>query len=76
MEFSTIGANKTFLPAMPLLVLTRSNANKDSFVSSGKWFDGFIEKLLLFSLSLLLDNDAVNDEVGEAPRFTVSAPKH
>lgn len=33
-----------------------------------------MEKLLLFSLSLLLDKDDVSDDVGEAPRFTVSAP--
>lgn len=70
-DLSTPGAKSTFFTPIPL-VLTRSSVY-DSFASSLKLLLAFIEKLLLLSFSWLLDNDDVS-VIGEAPRFTVSAP--
>lgn len=71
-DFSTPAANSTFFTPMPLLFLLRSSRN-DSITSSDIILLALTEKLLLLSFSLLLDNDDVR-VIGEAPRFTVSAP--
>lgn len=73
-DLSTAGAKTTFFALIPLLALPRSSVY-DSFASSIKLLLAFIEKLLLLSFSLLLDSDDVS-VIGEAPRFTVSAPEN
>lgn len=68
-DFSASVANKTFLELVTLLFLPRAY---DSATPS-KLLLVLIEKLLLLSLSLLLDNDDVR-VIGDIPRLTVSAP--